>query len=129
MSNDMIREDLIFCCSFFTFYTYFQACQGRGFLHKLNQICLNQITLLVTQEHRSLIIISSRSLLNSYLVASSLCADIWNLSTVRKGYSVIGLSSLKVCESLVTNSETSNSIFCFLITCDKGCCHLIVITY
>ena len=125
----MIREDLIFCCIFFTFYTYFQACQGRGFLHELNQISLNQITLWVTQEHRSLIIISSRSLLNCYLVASSLCTHTWNLSTVRKGYSVIGLSRFKVSKSLVTNSETCNSAFGFLITCDKGRFHLIVITY
>ena len=129
MSNDMIWKGLIFSCILFSFYTYFQACQGRGFLHKLNQICLNQITLLVTQEYRSLIIISSRSLLNCYLVASSLCTNTWNLSTVRKGYSVIGLSRLKVSKSFVTDSETCNSAFGFLITCDKGCFHLIVITY
>ena len=124
----MIRENLVFCCIFFTFYTYFQACQGRSFFHKLNQICLNQIALLVTQEHRSLIIISCRSLLNCYLIASSLCTNSWDFSSIRKGYSVVGLPRLKVFKSLISNCETCNSTFCFLITCDKGCCHLVVIS-
>ena len=128
MSNDMIRENLVFCCIFFSFNTYFQACQGRRFFHKLNQISLNQFTLLVTQKYRSLIIISCWSLLNCYLIASSLCTNIWNLSCIRKGYSVVSLSRLKVFKRLVTNRETCNSTFCFLITCDKGCCHLVVIS-
>ena len=128
MPNHMIRENLIFCCIFFSFYTYFQACQGRSFFHKLNQVSLNQVTLLVTQEYRSLIIISCWSLLNCYLIASCLCSNTWDFSSIRKGYSVVGLPRLKVFKSLVTNSETCNSTFCLLVTCDKGCRNLVVIS-
>ena len=128
MTNYMIRKDLIFCCRLFSFHTYFQACQGRSFFHKLNQVSLNQVTLLVTQEYRSLIIISCWSLLNCYLIASCLCSNTWDFSSIRKGYSVVGLPRLKVFKSLVTNSETCNSTFCLLVTCDKGCRNLVVIS-
>ena len=67
--------------------------------------------------------------MNCYLIASSLCTNTWDFSSIRKGYSVVGLSRLKVFKRLVTNRETCNSTFCFLITRDKGCRNLVVIAF
>ena len=123
----MIRENLIFCCFLFSFNAYFQTSQSRCFLHELNQISLNQVTLLVTQKDRSLITIISRSLLNSHLITSSSSSNTWDFSGVRKGYSVISLSRLKVFKSLISNRETCNSTFCFLVACDKGCSYFTIV--
>ena len=125
----MIRENLIFCCFLFSFNAYFQTSQSRCFLHELNQATLNQVTLLVTQKDRSLITIISRSLLNCYLIACSLCSNTWDFSTVRKGYSVISLSRLKVFKSLISNRKSCNSTFCFLVACDKGCSYFTIVIY